>query len=142
MSSLLEQARERAAARRARRVSIDLPDLEMELICDVPTDGTEVARMQDAAKRADKGRASGVHFARALVANQVQEIRIGGLPLEVDGQPVCFRDLELQRELKVPDAKSAVVALIGSDGDIANVMLTLMEAGNLSTENTLEADPI
>ena len=98
--------------------------------------------MQDAAKRVDKGRAQGVHFARALVANQVREIRIAGVVLEVDGQPVCFRDLELQRELKVADAKGAVVELIGSDGDISNVMLTLMDAGKLSTENDLEADPI
>lgn len=142
MASILDEARERAAARRRRQVSIEIPDLEMELICDVPTDGLAVARMQAAARKMDRGQAEGVHFARALVANQVQEIRIGGVTLEVDGAPVNFRDLELQRELQASDGKSAVVALIGADGDIIDVMATLMEAAGLSTDNALEADPI
>ena len=48
----------------------------------------------------------------------------------VDGEPVVFRDPELQRELGVPDAKSAVVELIGADGDILEVATELMvEAG-------------
>ena len=42
--------------------------------------------------------------------------------MEVDGDPVGFRDPELWPELGVSDAKSAVVELIGADGDILAVV--------------------
>ena len=130
MASLLERARERAAARRKRQLTITLDGLGIELMCDVPTDLGQVEKMQAAAKSIDKGKALGANFSRALVANQTREIRIDGELLMVDGEPVVFRDPELQRELGVPDAKSAVVELIGADGDILEVATELMvEAG-------------
>jgi hypothetical protein len=142
MSSLLEQARARAAARRERQMTITLSELDMELLCDVPTDSVTVERLQDAARRIDKGKAVAAHFARALVANQTREIRIAGELLMVDDQPVCFRDLELQRELGVPDAKSAVVALLGADGDIISVAASLLDEGGFSDSDGVESGPI
>ena len=50
MASLLERARERAAARRKRQLTITLDGLGIELMCDVPTDLGQVEKMQAAAK--------------------------------------------------------------------------------------------
>jgi len=141
-SSLLQQAKARAEARRNRQVSVPLPDIGMELVCDVPTDLTAIERMREAAKRVDKGRAMAGHFSRALVANQTREIRIDGELLTIDGVPVAFRDIELQREIGVADAKSAVVDLIGSDGDISNVVQVLLEEAGFGDPEGMEADPI
>ena len=135
MATLLEQARARATARRERQTEIDLPELLVTLVCDVPTDMAAVERLQAEAKTFDKGKAKATHFARALVASQTREIRVTGEVLRVDGEPVCFRDPELQQELGVPDAKSAVVALLGGDGDIINVAMQLMEEAGLSGED-------
>ena len=135
MPSLLEQARARAAARRARQVTIDLDELALELLCDVPTDMAAVERLQDGAKKAERGKAVGTHFARALVAAQTAEIRIAGQVVEVDGVPVSFRDPELQRELHAADAKQAVVELIGADGDVLAVAMRLMEEAGFSGED-------
>lgn len=135
MSTLLEQARARAAARRERQTEIDLPELLITLVCDVPTDLTAVERLQAEAKTFDKGKARNTHFARALVAAQTREIRVAGEVLKVDGEPMAFRDPELQRDLGVPDAKAAVVELLGGDGDIINVAMQLMEEAGLSGED-------
>lgn len=130
MASLLEQARARAAARRERQVTITLPELELDLVCDVPTDSFAIERLQKAAARVDKGRGTATHFARALVAAQTREIRIGGEVVEVNGEPVAFNDPELWPELGVADAKGAVVELIGTDADALTIATELMtEAG-------------
>lgn len=130
MASLLEQARARAAARRERQVTIALPELELALVCDVPTDSFAIERMQKAAAKIDKGRGTATHFARALVAAQTREIRIGGAVVEVNGEPVAFNDPELWPELGVADAKGAVVELIGTDADALAIATELMtEAG-------------
>lgn len=139
--TLLDKARERAAARRTRQVSVPLPDIGMELVCDVPTDLGAIERMREAAQKVDKGKAPASNFSRALVANQTREIRIDGEVLTIDGDKVVFRDLELQRALGVADAKSAVVDLIGSDGDISNVVQVLLEEAGFGDEG-IEADPI
>ena len=128
MSSLLEQARARAAARRSRQVTIGLDELAIELLCDVPTDLAAVEKMQAAARGIDK-KAPAAHFARALVAAQTVEIRIAGETVTIDGQPVAFRDPELQRDFGA-DAKGCVQELLGADGDILTVANRLMtEAG-------------
>lgn len=128
MSSLLEQARARAAARRSRQVTISLDELAIELLCDVPTDLAAVEKMQAAARAIDK-KAPAAHFARALVAAQTAEIRIAGEVVRIDGQPVGFRDPELQSDFGT-DAKGCVQELIGADGDILTVANELMsEAG-------------
>lgn len=102
----------------------------MDLLCNVPTDMAAIEKLQAAAKTIDKGRAQATHFARALVASQTVEIRIGGELVAVDGEPVSFRDPELWPELDVADAKSAVVELIGTDGDVLTIAAELMsEAG-------------
>ena len=130
MASLLEQARARAAARRERQVTITLPELELDLVCDVPTDSFAIERLQKAAARVDKGRGTATHFARALIASQTREIRIGGETVMVDGEVVGFNDPELWPELGVSDAKSAVVALVGTDADTLTIATELMtEAG-------------
>ena len=130
MASLLEQARARAAARRERQVTITLPELELDLVCDVPTDSFAIERMQKAAAKIDKGRGTATHFARAMVAAQTREIRIGGAVVEVNGEPVAFNDPELWPELGVADAKGAVVELIGTDADALAIATELMtEAG-------------
>lgn len=139
--NLLGQARARAAARRERQVSIPVRDLDIELLCDVPTDLGAIERLQSAAEKADKGRAKAANFARALVAAQTREIRIGDVLIEIDDEPVNFRDLALQQELSVPDAKAAVVALLGSDADIANVAAALLDSAGF-TDPEFEADPI
>jgi hypothetical protein len=130
MASLLEQARARAAARRERQVTITIPELDIELLCDVPTDSFAIERMQKAAAKIDKGRGTATHFARALVAAQTREIRIGGEVVEINGEPVAFNDPELWPELGVADAKGAVVELIGTDADALTIATELMtEAG-------------
>ena len=130
MASLLEQARARAAARRERQVTITIPELDIELLCDVPTDSFAIERMQKAAAKIDKGRGTATHFARALVAAQTREIRIGGETVMVDGEVVGFNDPELWPELGVADAKGAVVELIGTDADALAIATELMtEAG-------------
>ena len=139
MASLLEQARARAAARRERQVTITIPELDIELLCDVPTDSFAIERMQKAAAKIDKGRGTATHFARALVAAQTREIRISGELVEVDGDPVGFRDPELWPELGVSDAKSAVVELVGADGDILAVASELMTEAGFGAD---DEDPI
>lgn len=139
MSSLLEQARARAAARRSRQVTISLDELAIELLCDVPTDTTKVETMRADARKFDKGKAVMTHFSRALVAAQTREIRIAGEPVVVDGETVAFRDPELWPQLQVSDAKSAVVELIGADGDIINAAGQLMAEAGLTAED--DADP-
>lgn len=130
MASLLEQARARAAARRERQVTITLPELDLDLVCDVPTDSFAVERLQKAAQKIDKGRGTATHFARALVASQTREIRIAGEVVTVDGEPVGFNDPELWPELDVADAKGAVMALVGTDADVLTIATELMtEAG-------------
>lgn len=128
--SLLEQARARAAARRERQITVAVPDLDMTLLCDVPTDAAAVEKLQANAKAFDRGKAVATHFARALVAEQTREIHISGVAVTVNGQPVSFRDPELHAAMGVPDAKSAVVELIGADGYVIDVATELMaEAG-------------
>ena len=139
MSSLLEQARARAAARRERQITISLPELGIDLVCDVPTDMAVVERMQKEAKKFDKGRAQATHFARALVAAQTREIHIDGQVAEVDGEPAAFNDPETWRMLNVADAKAAVVELIGADGDILSIASELMNEAGLGTDGD---DPI
>lgn len=140
MTSLLEQARARAAARRERQVTITIPELGLDLVCDVPTDMAVVERMQNEAKKFDKGQARATHFARALVASQTREIRIDGELLTVDGEPVAFRDPELWPELPgASDAKSAVVELVGADGDILAVASELMTEAGFGAD---DEDPI
>jgi hypothetical protein len=132
MATLLEQARARAAARRERQVTISLPELDLDLVCDVPTDAFVVERLQKAAQKVDKGRGTATHFARALVATQTREIRIGGQPVTVDGETVGFNDPDLWPELgpDITDPKAAVVALVGTDADVLTVATELMsEAG-------------
>ncbi len=140
-STLIQQVKARAAARRTRQVSVPLPELGMELVCDVPTDMAAIERLREAAKKVDKGKAPAANFSRALLANQTGEIRIDGEVLTIDGAPVSFRDLDLQRELGVPDAKSAVVDLIGSDGDISRIVGVLLEEAGFADDD-IEADPI
>lgn len=139
MSSLLEQARARAAARRERQITVSLPELGIDLVCDVPTDMAVVERMQNEAKKFDKGRAQATHFARALVASQTREIHIDGQVAEVDGDPAAFNDPETWRMLNVADAKSAVVELIGADGDILSIASELMNEAGFGTDGD---DPI
>jgi hypothetical protein len=141
MSSLLEQARARAAARRERQVTISLPELDIDLVCDVPTDALANERLQKAAQKIDKGRGWTTHYARALIANQTREIRIGGELVEVDGAPVAFRDPELWAELDVTDAKSAVVELIGTDADTLTIATELMAEAGFTGRDDEDVDP-
>lgn len=142
MSSLLEQARARAAARRERQVTITLPELDLDLVCDVPTDSFAIERLQKAAAKIDKGRGTATHFARALIANQCREIRIGGEVVTVDGEAVGFNDPELWAELDVADAKSAVVALVGTDADALTVATELMTEAGFAGRDEDDEDPI
>ena len=142
MASLLEQARARAAARRERQVTITLPELELDLVCDVPTDSFAIERLQKAAARIDKGRGTATHFARALIASQVREILIGGETVTVDGETVGFNDPELWPELGAADAKSAVVELVGTDADQLTVATELMtEGGFVGRDKDDDEDP-
>lgn len=141
MSSLLEQARARAAARRERQVTISLPELDLELVCDVPTDSFAVERLQRAASKVDKGRGTATHFARALIANQTREIRIGGKVVEVDGVPAGFNEPGLWAEVGVADAKSAVVELVGTDADALVIATELMTEAGFTGRDDEDADP-
>lgn len=141
MSTLLEQARARAAARRERQVTITIPELDLDLVCDVPTDALSNERLQAAAKKIDKGRGWTTHYARALVAAQTREIRIGGQPVEVGGEPVAFTDPELWPEVGATDAKSAVMALIGTDADVLTIATELMTEAGFTGRDDGDEDP-
>ena len=141
MSSLLEQARARAAARRERQVTISLPELDLDLVCDVPTDSFAVERLQKAAAKIDKGRGTATHFARALIANQCREIRIGGEVVEVDGAPAAFNEPGLWAELGVADAKAAVVELVGTDADALTIATELMTEAGFTGRDDEDVDP-
>ena len=127
--SLLDQAKARAAARRARRHTVSLDELAIELVCDVPTNFEDIEKLQAAAKAINR-KAWVAHYARALVAAQTREIRIAGeLVADSSGLPLAFNDPELWPRLDVLTAKDAVIALIGSDGDILDVSKELVAEG-------------
>ena len=146
VSSVIEAIKARGAARRARQETLINPDDAGErYVFDVPTDGTAVERLRLAAEKADKGRATGIHFARAVLAQftvRIERIGAGGEwePVEIDDGPVNFRDRSLLDALEVPSAKDAVVAGIGNDGAITALANELLERAGYGAEAQFE-DP-
>lgn len=144
--SVLAEIKARGAARRERTETLCNPDDAAErYVFRAPTDGLEVDRLREAAEKANKGKGSAIHFARAVVAQYCQRIeRIGGSgdwePIEIDGEPVAFRDPALQAALEVPSAKDAVVAVIGNDGAISALAGELLERAGYGAEGQFE-DP-
>lgn len=128
MTSLIKDIQRRAAERSKRTIRLVNPeDAAQVFVARVPTDGMEIERLRAAAERADRGKAAGVHFSRALVALCVEQIEDAGEVVELNDTPVTFRDPELWAELGVKSAKDAVVALIGSDGVISALADKLVE---------------
>ena len=129
MASLLEQARARAAARRERQVTITIPELDIDLACDVPTDSFAIERMQKPRPRSTRAVApqpispapwSPRRPARsASAARSWRSTASGGVQRPRAGRVGCGR-----REA------GAVVELIGTDADALTIATELMtEAG-------------
>lgn len=141
--SLLNAALSRARAARDRRIDVYLESMGLWLTCRVPADGRELERLQNAAARVEKGAVRGTEFNRAVVATFTEIIRVDGLELtDDDGNTVAFNDPKLWKMCgpEVQDSKSCVVAILGTDGAIANAAQQLIEYGGYLNPN--DSDPI
>lgn len=122
LAGLLAEAREL----RERHVALQVPGRDLVLHCHAPVDGEALKRQERAAKARHKDTYE-VHFSRALVATYCDWIESDGKPLTLGEERVCFRDQRLQDALDVGSASDAVVALLVSDGVIAEVAGRLAE---------------
>lgn len=141
-NAIIDGIKKRAAERRTRTVRLTNPeDAAQVFFVRVPADGVEVDRLRTAAEKADKGRAVNVHFSRALLAQFTERIEEGGVPLEIDGDVVTFRDPALWGALEVSSAKDAVVEVIGSDGIITALAAKLLEEAGYGSAEVEDPTP-
>ena len=130
--TLIAAAVARARKARDRRVDIRIDTLGVGLTCRIPADGQEIERLGKAAQRIEKGAVQGTNFNRAVVALLTESIRIEGIEIVDDaGNPLTFTDPALWKMLgpDVHDSKGAVVALLGTDGNISRVSSQLIDEG-------------
>lgn len=147
MTSVLEAIKARGQARRARtEVLVNPDDAGERYVFDLPTDGEVMDRLVSASER--EKRAKGILLNRAIVAQFCQQIeRVGESgewePLELDGEPVNFRDKRLQVALGVADARAAVSAVIGNDGAVVAMAQELLRRAGYTSEDgaSLFEDP-
>lgn len=129
LQSILDKAKADAAALAERLVELESPDLDMRLVCAVPSNGLQVEGLMSRAEK--RGVGKNTRFNRALLAAQVREIHKCGVLIEgEDGEPLRFSDPELWRGLGVHDASEAVVAMIGSDIEIGRLAGELGASGD------------
>jgi hypothetical protein len=146
-ASLLAAVQAKVEAARAREIRlIDPDDEDIVLVCRVPTSGDVVQRLLDGAK--PKGRADAqprmADFSRSVLVEFCDAIEIAGRTLtDPDGVPLRFRDRALRDMLGAPDGRSAVSALLTSDGHISSMVDVLLTEGGFSTvsDGVRESDP-
>lgn len=143
--SALQRIKRRNSERRARQVRVNHPDdPTITLLCNVPTDGEKLDALTTAAEKLDRGRASGVHFARWLLADCVEAIEELGEPIAVAGitGAANFRDPELWAELGVANKRDAVREFFGGDdAAIGQLAKALMDEAGWSPEAAGMVDP-
>ena len=141
--TLIDAAVARARKARDRRVEIRIDTLGVALTCRIPADGQEIERLGKAAQRIEKGAVQGTNFNRAVVALLTESIRIEGQEIaDASGNPLTFSDPALWKMLgaDVHDSKGAVVALLGTDGNISRVSSQLIDEGGYTEADA--DDPI
>lgn len=144
--SILQSVLDKARAERDRFIEVPVESLGLVLTCRIPADGQEVERARNAARRVEKGAVAGTHFNRILVAQFTEKIAVGDVVLsDSDGLALTFRDPDLWRmisndDLPVSDQKTAVWALLGTDGNIGTVAMRIVKEGGYGDEDAAD-DP-
>ena len=136
-----EEIRREIATRQQRTVEITHPELPQYAITyRVPTDRSEVAAIF---KRAELNKKEASLADASILALCCLEIkRYGTLVADDEGNPLTFRDKQLQEWVGAPSARDAARALYGSDGYVTTVAGRLLEeAGYGKSDEVLVEDP-
>jgi hypothetical protein len=139
--SIGEDIRRDIATRQRRTVEITHPEVGAYTITyRVPTDRSEVAPIL---KRAEMNKKeAGLADASILALCCLEIRRLGELVADEDGNPVTFRDKQLQEWVGAASSRDAVRALYGSDGYVTTVANRLLEeAGYGKDDEVLVEDP-
>jgi hypothetical protein len=113
---------------------------ELTITCRVPTDGEELADLQQRAeKRAKKAGTAGVWFNRLLLARYCTEIEWMGDTLEADdGTKWTFASPDLQQMFNAAGAAEAVAHICVSDAYVGVLASQLLEAGGFGDSEAVE----
>lgn len=132
------EERRRAAAKVVPLRHDGIP--ELTIVCRVPTDGEELADLQQRAeKRAKKAGTSGVWFNRLLIARYCSEIEWMGDTLEgADGVKWTFASPDLQQAFNAAGAAEAVAHICVSDAYVGVFAAQLLEAGGFGDSEAVE----
>lgn len=132
------EERRRAAAQTVQLRHDGVP--ELTITCRVPTDGEEMADLQQRAeKRAKKAGTAGVWFNRLLIARYCTEIEWLGDTLEgEDGVKWTFASPGLQQTFNAAGAAEAVAHICVSDAYVGVLAGQLLEAGGFGDSEAVE----
>jgi hypothetical protein len=136
-----EEIRREIANRQRRTVEVTHPELPSYAITyRVPTDRSEVAGIF---KRAEMNKKeAGLADASILALCCLEIRRHGELVADEEGNPLTFRDKQLQDWVGATSARDAARALYGSDGYVTTVASRLLEeAGYGKDDEVLVEDP-
>jgi hypothetical protein len=136
-----EEIRRDIAKRQRRTVEITHPEVGSYTVTyRVPTDRSEVAPIL---KRAEMNKKEAGLADASILALCCMEIkRLGELVADDEGNPLTFRDKQLQDWVGATSSRDAVRALYGSDGYVTTVANRLLEeAGYGKDDEVLVEDP-
>jgi hypothetical protein len=139
--SIGEEIRREIASRQRRTVEITHPEVvQYAITYRVPTDRSEVAGIF---KRAEMNKKeAGLADASILALCCLEIRRYGELVADDEGNPLTFRDKQLQEWVGAVSARDAARALYGSDGYVTTVASRLLEeAGYGKDDEVLVEDP-
>lgn len=139
--SIGEEIRREIASRQRRTVEITHPEVvQYAITYRVPTDRSEVAGIF---KRAEMNKKeAGLADASILALCCLEIRRYGTLVADDEGNPLTFRDKQLQDWVGATSARDAARALYGSDGYVTTVASRLLEeAGYGKDDEVLVEDP-
>lgn len=108
----------------------------------IPVDGFQVDDLRSKAAKKDKGKATEVHFSRALLATFCERVTFDGEVLEEDGRELTFRDLVLQDMVNASTASEAVAKVYGTDAAVSATASKLLDEAGYGSEAAVEStDP-
>ena len=139
--SIGEEIRREIATRQQRTVEITHPEvLQYRITYRVPTDRSEVAAIF---KRAEMNKKEAGLADAAVLALCCLEIKRNGVTVVDDeGNPLTFRDKQLQDWVGAASSRDAARALYGSDGYVTTVAGRLLEeAGYGKDDEVIVEDP-
>ena len=139
--SIGEEIRREIATRQQRTVEITHPEvLQYRITYRVPTDRSEVAAIF---KRAEMNKKEAGLADAAVLALCCLEIKRNGVTVVDDeGNPLTFRDKQLQDWVGATSSRDAARALYGSDGYVTTVAGRLLEeAGYGKDDEVIVEDP-